>query len=89
MLEDAVVRKFRTTADDGKTYKVNHYNLNVVISVGYRVKSVRGTQFRVWATQRLREYLLQGYSIDQCRFDQNAAELQQAIALIQKAEKLE
>jgi len=82
--EQAVVRNFRTTAEDGKKYTVNHYNLDVVISVGYRVKSQRGTQFRIWATQRLKEYLVQGYTIDQRRFDQNAAELQQAIALINK-----
>jgi prophage maintenance system killer protein len=82
--EQAVVRNFRTTAEDGKKYAVNHYNLDVIISVGYRVKSQRGTQFRIWATQRLKEYLVQGYTIDQRRFDQNAAELQQAIALINK-----
>ena len=56
----------------------------MVISVGYRVKSQRGTQFRMWATQRLREYLLQGYTISEQRFDKNAAELQQALALIKK-----
>jgi hypothetical protein len=80
----AVVAKFATTAADGKTYQVEHYSLDVIISVGYRVKSQRGTQFRIWATQRLKEYLVQGYAIDQLRFDQNAAELQQAIALINK-----
>ncbi len=85
--ENAVVRKSRTTAADGKSYQVNHYNLDVVISVGYRVKSLRGTQFRIWATQRLREYLMQGYSINQRRFDQNADELQQALALIREAAK--
>lgn len=83
--ENSVVRKFRTTAQDGKSYEVNHYNLDVVISVGYRVKSLKGTQFRIWATQRLREYLVQGYSVNQARFDQNAVELQQALKLIQKA----
>lgn len=83
--ENSVVRKFRTTAEDGKSYNVKHYNLDVVISVGYRVKSQRGTQFRIWATQRLKEYLVQGYTLNQQRFDKNAAELQQALALIQKA----
>ena len=53
--EESVVRKFRTTAADGKNYNVLYYNLDVIISVGYRVKSHRGTQFRIWATQRLRE----------------------------------
>lgn len=83
--ENSVVRKFRTTAEDGKSYNVKHYNLDVVISVGYRVKSQRGTQFRIWATRRLKEYLAQGYTLNQQRFDKNAAELQQALALIQKA----
>jgi hypothetical protein len=58
---EAVVANFATTAADGKTYQVDHYNLDVIISVGYRVKSVRGTQFRIWATQRLKEYLIKDY----------------------------
>jgi len=53
--EDAIVRNFRTTATDGKMYDVNHYNLDVIISVGYRVKSQRGTQFRIRAIKRLKE----------------------------------
>ena len=53
---ESVIRNFRITADDGKTYETQHYKLEVIISVGYRVKSHRGTQFRIWATQRLREY---------------------------------
>lgn len=61
--ENRVVAKFATTALDGKTYQVEHYNLDVIISVGYRVKSQRGTQFRQWATQRLKDYLVQGYAI--------------------------
>lgn len=80
----AVVAKFATTATDGKTYQVEHYNLDVIISVGYRVKSQRGTQFRIWATQRLREYLVQGYTLNKQRFDKNSAELQQALNLIKK-----
>ncbi len=56
-----------------------------MISVGYRVNSKRGVQFRIWATQRLREYLVQGYTLNQQRFKENAAELKQALALIQKA----
>ena len=83
--EKAVVRKFRTTAEDGKSYNVNHYNLDVVISVGYRVKSRRGAQFRIWATQRLKDYLVQGYALDRKRFEKNATELEQALALIRKA----
>ncbi len=67
--------------------KIKFYNLDAIISVGYRVNSKKGTQFRIWATQRLREYLVQGYSINQRRFDQNAEELQQALTLIRKAAK--
>ncbi len=65
--------------------KIKFYNLDAIISVGYRVNSIKGTQFRIWATQRLKDYLTQGYAIDQRRFDQNAAELKQALALIEKA----
>ena len=61
--KDSVWAKFAYTASDGKTYQVDYYNLYVIISVGYRVKSVQGTQFRVWATGVLRKYLLQGYNI--------------------------
>lgn len=64
LMEDSVVRNFRTTAADGKNYNVKHYNLDVIISVGYRVKSLRGTQFRIWATQRLREYLIKGFTMN-------------------------
>ncbi|MEK6556910.1 MAG: RhuM family protein, partial [Candidatus Margulisiibacteriota bacterium] len=64
LLPESVVRKFRITATDGKTYETNHYNLDVIISVGYRVKSNRGTQFRIWATQRLREYIVKGFAMD-------------------------
>jgi hypothetical protein len=61
---ESVIRKFRITAADGKSYDTNHYNLDVIISVGYRVKSHRGTQFRIWATQRLREYIIKGFTLD-------------------------
>ncbi len=60
-LDDSVVAKFATTASDGKTYQVEYYNLDMIISVGYRVKSTRGVQFRRWATNVLRQYLMQGY----------------------------
>lgn len=65
--EDSVVQYFRTTAADGKSYNVAYYNLDVIISVGYRVKSHRGTQFRIWATKRLREYLIKGFVMDDDR----------------------
>ena len=65
---DAVVRNFRTTAEDGKEYSTNFYNLDVIISVGYREKSQQGTQFRIWATQRLREYIIKGFALNDERF---------------------
>lgn len=65
---DTVVRTFRTTAADGKEYATNYYNLDVIISIGYRVKSKQGTQFRIWATQRLREYIIKGYTLNEERF---------------------
>ena len=61
---NTVVANFATTAADGKTYQVDYYNLDVVIAVGYRVKSLRGTQFRQWATKRLNEYIRKGFSMD-------------------------
>jgi hypothetical protein len=60
--EDSVVKDPLTTAADGKRYRTNYFNLDIIISVGYRVKSHRGTQFRIWATQRLREYVIRGSS---------------------------
>jgi len=64
---ESVVAVFATTAADQKTYQVEYYNLDVIISVGYRVKSHRGTQFRIWATERLREYLIKGFTLDDDR----------------------
>lgn len=66
--QNSVCRKFRHTADDGKNYDTNYYNLDVIISVGYRVKSVQGTQFRIWATQRLKEYIIKGFALNDERF---------------------
>ncbi len=62
--ENSVVRKFRTTAADGKQYNVTHYNLDMIISLGYRVKSKIATQFRRWATERLKEYMVKGFTMD-------------------------
>lgn len=62
--ENSVVRNFRTTAADGKNYETAHYNLDVIISVGYRVKSHQGTKFRQWATARLREYIVKGFTMN-------------------------
>jgi hypothetical protein len=64
LVEEAVIRKFRITAEDGKEYLTNHYNLEAILAVGYRVRSLRGTQFRKWATERLREYLVKGFVMD-------------------------
>ena len=64
LMQDSVSAKFAHTAEDGKTYQVNHYNLDVIISVGYRVKSSLATEFRKWATSKLKEYLLKGYTIN-------------------------
>ena len=61
---DSVIRKFRITAADGKTYDTQHYSLEMILAVGYRVKSPRGTQFRQWATARLSEYLVKGFAMD-------------------------
>ena len=60
----SVVNHWLTTAADGKNYRVAHYNLDVILAVGYRVRSQRGTQFRRWATERLREYLVKGFTLD-------------------------
>ena len=62
--KNSVIAKFAITAEDGKTYKVNHYNLDVIISVGYRVKSPLATEFRKWATSKLKDYLLEGYTLN-------------------------
>ena len=65
--EIQLLQKFATTASDGKTYQVDHYNLDVIISVGYRVKSHRGTQFRIWAMGILKEYMKKGFALDDDR----------------------
>ena len=82
--ENSVVRKSRTTAADGKSYEVNQYNLDVIISVGYRVKSQRGTQFRIWANNILKQYLIQGYALNEQKLreqQEKLHDLQQAIVL--------
>lgn len=60
----SVVRKFRTTGADGKNYNVIHYNLDMIISLGYRIKSIIATNFRRWATERLKEYMIKGFTMD-------------------------
>lgn len=80
----SVCAKFAHTAADGKSYQVEHYNLDVIISVGYRVKSVQGTRFRQWATTVLRQHLTQGYSLNKQRLEANAQELETALLLVRK-----
>ncbi len=69
--EPSVLRKIRTTAADGKNYLVNFYNLDAIISVGYRVNSTQATQFRIWATQTLREFIVKGFVLDDERLKLN------------------
>lgn len=90
---DSVVRNYRTTASDGKEYDTNYYNLDVIISVGYRVKSYQGTQFRIWATQRLREYIIKGFTLNDERFTSGSSmnyfkELLDRIRQIRLSEKV-
>jgi prophage maintenance system killer protein len=82
---NSVVAKNATTGTDGKIYQVEYYNLDVVISIGYRVNSKRGTQFRIWANKILKDYLTNGYAIDRKRFEQQSQqleELKQAVKLL-------
>ena len=87
LAREATIRNFRIVRQEGQRQverEIEHYNLDVIISVGYRVKSKQGTQFRIWATQRLREYLVQGYALNQQRLEaqqEKMDELKQAIAL--------
>ena len=82
---NSVVAKNATTAADGKIYQVDFYNLDVIISVGYRIKSQRGTQFRIWANKILKDYLIKGFSINQQRLAQESQklkELQQTVKIL-------
>ena len=89
--QDAVVRKFRTTAADGKNYQVLHYNLDVIIALGYRVQSPIAVRFRRWATQRLHEYIQKGFTMDDERLKQGGnryfRELLQRIRDIRSSER--
>lgn len=83
--KDSVVAIFATTAADGKVYQVEYYNLDAILSVGYRVNSKRGTQFRIWATHVLKQHLIQGYTINDKRIKEHTASLktlQQAVKLL-------
>lgn len=81
---DSVCAKFARTAEDGKTYQIQHYNLDVIISVGYRVKSQQGVKFRQWATRTLKQHLIEGYTLNQRRLQERGVEFEQAIALLSR-----
>ena len=84
-LDDSVVAKFATTAKDGKTYQVEYYNLDMIISVGYRVKSKNGIIFRKWATKVLKDYMIKGYAVNQKRLEY----LEKTIKLIDIAGRMD
>ena len=91
--EESVVRKFRTTATDGKEYLVSHYNLDMIIALGYRVRSIIATRFRQWATERLKEYIVKGFTLDDDRLKKLGGgsywkELQERIRDIRATEKV-
>tara|TARA_R110002050_G_scaffold84491_1_gene180363 strand:- start:9378 stop:10385 length:1008 start_codon:yes stop_codon:yes gene_type:complete len=94
LVENSVVKDYLTTAADGKDYSTNYYNLDVIISVGYRVKSHRGTQFRIWATTQLREYLIKGFVLNDERLKETGHtntyfdELLERIRDIRSSEKI-
>jgi len=84
--EKSVCRFSRRTGTDGKEYQVKFYNLDVIISVGYRVKSKQGTEFRIWATKVLKDHLIKGYTLNQKRLKEtNLMDLEQAVALVKNA----
>ena len=92
LAKEVVVANFATTATDGKVYQVEYYNLDVIISVGYRVKSKEGTLFRIWATQRLKEYIIKGFALNDKRFKTGNSmnyfnELQERIREIRLSER--
>lgn len=91
--ENSVTEDYSVTASDGKNYLVKHYNLDAIISVGYRINSLRGTQFRIWATQKLKEYIVKGFAIDDERLKNNGGgtywkELLDRIRDIRSSEKV-
>ncbi len=82
--ENSVIRNFRTTAGDGKKYDIKHYNLDVIIALGYRVNSIRATQFRIWATKRLKDYIIKGFALDDERMKQGGEKARYFEELIQR-----
>ncbi|MCK5768192.1 MAG: virulence RhuM family protein, partial [Candidatus Atribacteria bacterium] len=86
--EESVIRKFRITAVDGKKYNTNMYNLDLIISVGYRVNSKRGTQFRIWATNILKQHLVNGYTINEKRIREDRDKLKELQKTLKITERL-
>ena len=84
-MDYSVIAKFATTAEDGKIYNVEYYNLDMILSVGYRVKSKRGIAFRKWANKVLKDYLLKGYAVNQKRLEY----LEKTVKLIDIASRIE
>ena len=84
-LDNSVVAKFATTANDGKTYQVDYYNLDMIISVGYRVKSKNGIIFRKWATKILKDYMLKGYAVNKKRLEY----LEKTVKLVNIASRID
>jgi hypothetical protein len=82
LTRDAVSANFAHTAEDGKTYQTRYFNLDVIISVGYRVKSQRGVQFRQWATHILKQHLVRGYTLNRKRLAQLGADVDQLMGLM-------
>ena len=85
--EDSVIRNFRITAADGKNYDTKHYNLDMAISVGYRINSAKATKFRKWATQVLKSHIAQGYTINEARLLTRSQEIVLALDNIQQIQK--
>lgn len=84
LVEESVCAKFAQTAGDGKTYQTRFFNLDAILSVGYRVNSKRGVQFRQWASRILKDYLVRGYALDRQRLEHNARELEAALRLVRR-----
>lgn len=84
LIEEAVTRKFPVTASDGKTYETKHYNLDVILSVGYRVSSAKATKFRQWATKTLKGYIVDGYAINERRMQEDPKALRGLAARVRE-----
>ena len=82
LMQGEVVRKFRTTAADGKSYNVAYYNLDMIIALGYRIKSIVATRFRQWANRVLKDYLTKGFAVNEKLRQENLVELRQLVRLV-------